>query len=105
LKRKERKVEKIEGVFSYIKKPVCIQAIKWTGMNLKQVIEFTGLHKSAEKLTWTEYADLVENEGLKIFTLEGPLYAQIGDFIIRGIRGEFYPCKPGIFEATYEPVE
>lgn len=95
----------INGVKSYVKNPVCIQAIKWTGINLKDVIEFTGLHKSAEKLTWEEYENVVENEGLKIFTLEGPLFCQIGDFIIRGIKGEFYPCKPDIFEATYEPLE
>jgi hypothetical protein len=97
-------MEKIEGVFSYIKKPVCVQAIKWTGMNLKNVISFTGLHESAKKWTWEEYENIVENEGLKIFTLEGPLFAQIGDFIIRGVKGEFYPCKPDIFEVTYEPL-
>jgi len=94
----------ILGVASYIKKPITIQAIKWTGMNLKDVIAFTGIHPSAEKWAWEEYEAVVENEGLKIFTLEGSLFAQIGDFIIRGVKGEFYPCKPDIFEATYEPV-
>ena len=40
-----------------------------------------------------------------IATLEGTMEARIGDYIIRGIRGEIYPCKPDIFEATYEPVK
>ncbi len=41
---------------------------------------------------------------LKIKTLEGDMKASVGDFIIRGVKGEFYPCKPDIFEKTYEPV-
>lgn len=43
--------------------------------------------------------------GLLIPTLEGEMLAVEGDWIIKGIEGEFYPCKPGIFEKTYEPVE
>lgn len=88
----------------YRKKPVAIQAIKWTGENLKEIISFTGLHPSAGKWTWEEYESVVKNEGLKIFTLEGPLMASIGDWIIQGVKGEFYPCKPDIFESTYEKV-
>jgi hypothetical protein len=97
-------MKEIIGVKSYMKIPVTIQAIQWTGMNLKEIIAFTGLHPSAEKWTWDQYEEVVENDGLKIFTLEGPLHATIGDWIIRGIKGEFYPCKPDIFEATYEPA-
>lgn len=87
------------------KKPVVIEAIKWTGENLKEIIDFTGLHPSALKFSWKEYCDLVNREGLKIFTIEGPLHASIGDWIIKGVKGEFYPCKPDIFETTYERVE
>lgn len=47
--------------------------------------------------------DFVRN--LYISTLEGPIHASKGDYIIKGIKGEFYPCKPDIFEQTYEPVE
>lgn len=43
--------------------------------------------------------------GLEILTLEGKMTADVGDWIIRGVKGEFYPCKPDIFEATYEPAE
>jgi hypothetical protein len=43
--------------------------------------------------------------GISIQTLEGAMLAAPGDYIIRGVQGEFYPCKPDIFEATYEPVD
>lgn len=50
---------------------------------------------------------LVRNDdgSLNIFTREGTMRADVGDYVIRGIAGEFYPCKPDIFAATYEPVE
>lgn len=87
---------------NYKKKPVTIQAIQWTGDNLREVIDFTGLHESAHKWSWDEYQHVVNTQGLKIFTLEGSMMASIGDFIIKGVKGEFYPCKPDIFSATYE---
>jgi hypothetical protein len=86
------------------KKPVVIEAVKWLGDNLREVIDFTGLHPSAEKWTWEEYQAVVSSEGLKIFTMEGALTATIGDWIVKGVKGEYYPCKPDIFDATYEPV-
>jgi len=89
----------------YRKKPVVIEAIIWTGANLREIIDFTGLHKSAAKWTWEEYVKIVEREGLKIFTLEGPMVASVGDYIIRGVKGEFYACRPDIFAMTYESVE
>lgn len=101
---KNCKLLKFKNMGWYRKKPVAIQAIKWTGENLKEIISFTGLHPSAGKWTWEEYESVVKNEGLKIFTLEGPLMASIGDWIIQGVKGEFYPCKPDIFESTYEKV-
>ena len=90
------------------KKPVVIEAIRWTGDNLKEIIAFTGftgLHPSAEKWTWGEYEQVVAYDGLKIFTLEGKMNADVGDWIIKGVKGEHYPCKNDIFEATYERVE
>ena len=87
------------------KKPVVIEAVRWTGDNLAEVIGFAGLHKSVEGLRWEEYEKLVAEEGLKIFTLEGPMMASVGDWIIKGVKGEFYPCKPDIFEKTYKVVE
>ena len=88
----------------YRKKPVVIEAVQWTGDNLREIIDFTGLHESAKKWAWEEYEKVVALQGLKIFTLEGPLNASPGDYIIKGVQGEFYPCKPDIFEATYDRV-
>jgi hypothetical protein len=89
----------------YVKKPVVIEAVQWTGGNLREIIDFMGLHPSAEKWTWEEYEGVVRREGLKIFTLEGIMMAGIGDFIIKGVNGEYYPCKPDIFEKTYSPYK
>lgn len=87
------------------KKPVIIEAIRYTGNNLREVIDFTGLNESAQKWTWEEYEKVVAEDGLKIFTLEGKMSADIGDWIIRGVKSELYPCKPDIFELTYEVVK
>jgi len=86
------------------KKPVYTEGIQWTGDNLREIIEFTGLHPSAQKWTWEEYEEVVRQDGLKIITLEGPLHASIGDWIMRGVAGEFYPIKPDILAATYDTV-
>ena len=76
----------------FTKKPVTIEAIQWTGKNLREVITFTDGHHAG-----------MEWDGLKIYTLEGKMLANVGDWIIRGVKGEYYPCKPDIFEATYSP--
>ena len=91
------------------KKPVVVQAVRWTGENLKEVVEFTGKHPRWSEWfpCWEDYEKHVQKEGrcFKIFTLEGTMVASPGDWIIRGVSGEHYPCKPDIFEATYEPTE
>ena len=88
------------------KKPVVISAIQWTGENLRDVISFTDCHPDTRSrhagMAWEAYEDLVSRDGLKIFTLEGKMSASVGDWIIRGVKGEYYPCKPDIFDATYE---
>lgn len=90
------------------KKPVVIDAVQWKGDNLFEVIAFTNgkpdIKGNHAGMKWEEYTDLVKREGLKIYTLEGTMAAQPGDWIIKGVKGEHYPCKPDIFEATYEPV-
>jgi hypothetical protein len=86
----------------YRKLPVEIEAIRWSGHNLKEVIAFTGLHPSADKWTWDEYAEVVRTQGFKVFGLEGSHMTTIGDYIIKGVAGEFYACKPDIFWRTYE---
>ena len=92
----------------FTKKPVTIAALQWTGKNLREVITFTDGPPDARTthagMAWEAYADLVARDGLKIYTLEGKMLASPGDWIIRGVKGEFYPCKNDIFEATYSPA-
>ncbi len=76
----------------YRKKPVVIEAVQWFGDNANEITAFLG-----GAAWWTTI-------GPVITTLEGDLHASVGDYIIKGVKGEFYPCKPDIFEATYERV-
>ena len=78
----------------YRKKPVVVEAIQWDG-NLETLNVFPKEDTEPVKL---------RDGDLYIQTLEGEMRASIGDFIIKGIQGEFYPCKPDIFEKTYELV-
>lgn len=93
----------------FTKKPVTITAIQWTGDNLKEVLDFTGKHpKWGEWFSdFAAYAARVKSDGnvFKILTLEGTMKALPGDWIIRGVNGEHYPCKPDIFSATYSPAD
>lgn len=84
----------------YCKKPVVIEAIQYfREENIHEVQEFFGDGNGREL-----YYNPEDNE-YYIKTLEGDHKVSYGDFIIRGINGEFYPCKPDIFEKTYEKVE
>jgi hypothetical protein len=91
------------------KKPVVIDAIQWTGSNLYEVMAFMDnapdLRSQYAVMGWDRYTHLVAKDGLKINTLEGALMASIGDWVIKGVAGEHYPCKPDIFHTSYEPVE
>ena len=90
----------------YRKKPVVIEAIQYLGLriNSDKILAFTNniAYMKANKNPITK-----ENDSWDciIPTLEGAMKAVKGDFIIKGIQGEFYPCKPDIFEATYEKIE
>ena len=80
------------------KKPIEIEAMQFTEESKNVVYHWmTGTN---------HYADFDEDNNpiLRIKTLEGIMAANIGDWIIKGIAGEYYPCKPDIFEATYEPI-
>ena len=97
------------SVKKYRKKPVVIEALKWDGSNLIEVRTFIdgrspSISSNIAKEKWQDYCGIVEIEGLIIRTLEGRHVASIGDYIIKGISGEFYPCKPDIFAKTYEEV-
>jgi hypothetical protein len=78
----------------YRKRPVTIEAIKWDG-------EPTTL---GSLLNWHKSIKYHTDGGLHIVTLEGIMRADVGDYIIKGVQGEFYPCKPDIFAATYEEL-
>jgi hypothetical protein len=80
------------------KKPVVIEAVQWTGGNFMVLNEWANQdHLNIER-------DILRDT-LAIRTMEGVMVANVGDWIIRGVKGEFYPCKPDIFAATYEAVE
>lgn len=76
------------------KKPVEIEAIQYYGM-IQDVVDFIGIENTEMNKEMTK---------LYIKTLEGDMLVSHGDYVIKGVKGEFYPCKPDIFELTYERV-
>lgn len=78
------------------KRPVEVEAVQWLGTNGAEVGGFLGISPEV---------DFPCHPRIGIQTLEGVMYAEPGDWVIRGVKGEFYPCKPDIFEATYEEVD
>ena len=80
----------------YRKRPVVVEAEQFTNRSKDRVFNW---------ITCTKEAIFVDLEpAIKIRTLEGDMIARFGDYIIKGVNGEFYPCKPDIFEKTYEKV-
>ena len=78
----------------YRKKPIVIEAIQWTGHNIDEMANFLK----------NRVMGRLYDRSISISTLEGEMIALPGDWIIKGIKGEFYPCKPDIFDATYEEI-
>lgn len=85
----------------YRKKPVVIEAWQWTPPELTEMPEFIreaidqgALHPNLE----------AHPPCVMVDTLEGRMCGEVGDWIIQGVKGEIYPCKPDIFAATYEPA-
>jgi hypothetical protein len=85
-------------VKKFRKKPVVIEAIQLTKENVVDVLTFCN---NAGNIVAGNEDDM----GISILTLEGTMTANTGDYIIRGVKGEFYPCKPDIFEQTYEEID
>lgn len=80
----------------YRKRPVTVDAIRFDGTNAREI---------ADLLDW-EWADGDEIcDTLVIETLEGDMTANIGDWIIKGVAGEGYPCRDDVFQLSYEPAE
>lgn len=78
----------------YKTKPCEIEAIQWTGKNIIELLDW-----GQGKILWNDVDDLF------IDTLEGRMKANINDYIIKGLRGEVYPCKPDVFEKKYEKIK
>lgn len=81
----------------YRKLPVVIEAVQIRDDNDQEVLHFLSEHVVP--------FEIVGDHCLSLPTLEGIMIAEKGDYIIKGVQGEFYPCKPDIFEQTYEAVE
>jgi hypothetical protein len=81
------------------KKPVVIEAFKWTGNINQEEDPIWIVQEIKNRIVAVEYPYLV------IKTLEGNMNANIGDWIIKGVEGEIYPCKPDIFKKTYEEIK
>ena len=81
------------NVKKYIKRPIAIEALQWTGDNIEEIMAFAN-------------KDIISFRGgsLYVKTLEGDMLATIGSYVIKGVDGEFYPCREDIFEKTYEQV-
>ena len=89
----------------YRKKPVVIEAVQWNGRNLEEIKEFVGdsLIYEISDAAW-KVGKGVPSVYMGIKTLEGTHICSKGDYIIKGVQGEFYPCKPDIWKQTYEQV-
>lgn len=87
----------------YRKKPVVIEALQFREGNFQEILNFS-LGKAKRRIAY-EGNTPIETDTIDISTLEGVMNATEGDYIIKGIEGEFYPCKPNIFENSYELVE
>lgn len=87
----------------YRKKPVVVEAIQYKGhSNYDEICSFVS---QTLKMEYSNEEDFPDGQNILIETLEGTMSANKGDYIIKGVKGEFYPCKPDIFEQTYELVE
>lgn len=99
-------------MIKYVKKPVVIEVVQLKENNIRKVYEFAigKVDLTCDKAfdAWEEYEEIVKRNGMHLMTLESDgqtQVANIGDYIIKGVKGEFYPCKPDIFELTYNKVE
>lgn len=88
------------------KKPVVIEARQSTGSpeSNRDIIDWTRDSKTPAFMDKRVISKNTEQEQLSINTLEGTHWVSPGDWVIKGVKGEFYPCKPDIFEKTYESV-
>lgn len=87
----------------YRKKPVVVEAMVWNGENIKEVKEFCGFDAHIH-YSYTSFENQPQVK-LVLVTLEGEMEVRPGSYIIKGVKGEFYPCRADVFTETYEVVE
>ena len=87
-------MNKSNPIKQYVKKPVVIEAVQIIQENLEVLQHFLGM-----------FGEVLEDLTVVIHTLEGSMTAHAGDYIIKGIKGEFYPCRKDIFEESYEEYD
>ena len=90
----------------YKKIPITIEAVQFLGENVKEIVDFCGdnIDLYPLDLDTVDLNKVLYVKEAKIMTLEGVMTASVGDYIIKGVNGEFYPCKPDIFHKTYEEI-
>lgn len=90
----------------YVKKPIAIEAVKWKGFNNDEIKDFAGDSVKIEVIREGDADNGISpSVDCSIETLEGVMKANVGDYIIKGVNGEFYPCKQDIFEKTYDKAD
>lgn len=89
-------------ISKYRKKPIEVKAVLWDGSTEALNDIRSMISSNSDTALYPVYYEVGD---LSIHTLEGVMSASKGDYVIQGIKGELYPCKPDIFEATYEVIE
>ena len=90
---------------NYRKKPVVIQAVVFTGQDASEIEEALGIDPLEVESPFLVNVASGGKHRLNIETLEGTMYAEIDDYIVKGVKGELYPVKPDIFVETYDLVD
>ena len=96
----KKRMRKGASKMKYKAKPVTIEAVQWAGNNINNIEKFCGEEWGKSVCYYDERCEPT----IYIETLEGEMAARVGDYIIKGIKGEFYPCKPDIFKEKYEEI-
>ena len=89
----------------FVKRPIVVNAVKYDGTNGNEIVQYANEMLQFQSYTTEEcYVDDKTNN-LYVQSMEGTMRALVGDYIIQGPFGEFYPCKPDIFDATYSEID
>ena len=87
------------------KKPIVIDAVQWNGKNFDEIMNFMQYFHGNKFNYENAEEQAYKTKQLTIQTDEGLMTASLNDWIVKGVKGEFYPCKPDVFELTYEKID